>query len=134
MKQLFDSFWKILITQGNFLGLTERDLWSPNSQTLFVGNNKYVFKRIQFGISGNNWKSAVYRHCKNEGKRHESLRILAGKEWLFPKFFFLCNKLLAGAKEQLISNVVSFYRDVLKEGKKIRNVCCDFLNLMSQSL
>ena len=51
----------------------------------------------------------------------------------FQSSFFLCSKLL-GAKKHLISNIVLFYRDALRERKKISNVCCDFSNLMSQSL
>lgn len=64
-------------------------------------------------------------HCRNEWKRHQSLKILSWKEWLLPKFFFLCNKLLACAKEQLISNVVPFYRNVLREKKKL-GMCAVF--------
>lgn len=37
----------------------------------------------------------------------------------FQRSFFLCNKLLIGAKKQLISNVVLLYRDVLRERKKL---------------
>lgn len=33
--------------------------------------------------------------------------------------FAICSKLFACAKEQLINNVVSFYRDVLREENKV---------------
>jgi len=81
--------------------------------------NKYVFNRIYFGISGNNGKSAAYRHCTHEEKGHQSLKILARREWLFPKFFSFPIRCLLVPKKQLISNVVSFYRDVLRERKKL---------------
>lgn len=75
-------------------------------------------------------KSTAYRHCRNEGKVHQSLKMLAGKEWLFPKFFFSfaisCLLVPKNSSSAVLFHLIAMFWE---RGKKLRNVHCDFFKL-----